>query len=152
MTIKELREKTGLSQSKFASYFGISVRDIQEWEQEWKNPPPYYILKIILILMALLQSNNQEVQTLTKYVNVKTFNQYLATSMELPLDKDFPEPYIAAVVSAGILTGSDFDNDFSVYITRTDAAVLLNHSDEYLHGDTVNADFLNWFLKKGFPT
>jgi putative transcriptional regulator len=43
MKIKELREKTGLSQSKFAEYFGISVRSIQEWEQERKNPPPYLV-------------------------------------------------------------------------------------------------------------
>lgn len=32
MTIKELREKTGLSQQKFGDYFGIPRRTIQNWE------------------------------------------------------------------------------------------------------------------------
>lgn len=50
MTIKELRASTGMSQRKFAEYFGISVRNIQEWEQERKQPPPYLagLLKRIL--------------------------------------------------------------------------------------------------------
>ena len=50
MKIKELRQLTGMSQSKFAAYFGISVRNIQEWEQERKQPPPYLVglLKRIL--------------------------------------------------------------------------------------------------------
>lgn len=43
MTIKELRAKTGMSQNKFAQYFGLSVRNLQEWEQERKNPPPYLV-------------------------------------------------------------------------------------------------------------
>ena len=43
MTLKELRIKTGLSQRQFADYFGISVRNIQEWEQERKSPPPYLV-------------------------------------------------------------------------------------------------------------
>lgn len=43
MKIKELRNLTGMSQNEFASYFGISVRNIQEWEQERKNPPSYLV-------------------------------------------------------------------------------------------------------------
>ena len=43
MTLKELRIKTGLSQRQFADYFGISVRNIQEWEQERKSPPSYLV-------------------------------------------------------------------------------------------------------------
>ena len=33
MKIKELRRLTGMSQSEFAAYFGLSVRSVQEWEQ-----------------------------------------------------------------------------------------------------------------------
>lgn len=43
MNIKELRKATGLSQSKFAAYFGIPVRTLQEWEQERQHPPSYVI-------------------------------------------------------------------------------------------------------------
>ncbi len=32
MTIKELREQTGLSQQKYGDYFGIPRRTIQNWE------------------------------------------------------------------------------------------------------------------------
>lgn len=46
MTIKELREKTGLSQSKFAEYLNISVRTVQYWEQE-KRTPPEYVTELI---------------------------------------------------------------------------------------------------------
>lgn len=38
-TIKELRAKTGMSQKQFADRFGISVRNLQAWEQGRKNPP-----------------------------------------------------------------------------------------------------------------
>lgn len=39
--IKELREKTGLSQRQFAEKFSISIKTLQNWEQGYRNPPPY---------------------------------------------------------------------------------------------------------------
>ena len=41
MLIRELRKKTGLSQSKFAEYFEIPLRTVQEWEQGRRKPPDY---------------------------------------------------------------------------------------------------------------
>lgn len=41
MTIQELRAKTRLSQKKFAEYFGIPLRTVQEWEQGRRKPPEY---------------------------------------------------------------------------------------------------------------
>lgn len=35
--------KTEMSQAKFAAYFGLSVRNIQEWEQGTKAMPPYLL-------------------------------------------------------------------------------------------------------------
>ena len=40
-TIKELRNTTGMSQSKFAIYLGIPVANIQHWEQGITTPPDY---------------------------------------------------------------------------------------------------------------
>ena len=36
--VSSVREKTGLSQLKFASLLGVSVRTLQEWEQGRRAP------------------------------------------------------------------------------------------------------------------
>lgn len=41
MTVKEMRAKTGLSQSKFATFLGIPVYNISNWEQGVHQPPEY---------------------------------------------------------------------------------------------------------------
>ena len=43
MTIKELREKTGLSQQKFGDYFGIPLRTIQNWEMGTRKCNQYIL-------------------------------------------------------------------------------------------------------------
>lgn len=62
MKIKELRKLTGMSQREFAEYFGISVRTIQEWEQERKSPPSYLagLLKRILDIEFFKMNKEQE--------------------------------------------------------------------------------------------
>lgn len=42
-TLHEFRQQTKMSQSQFASYFGLSVRNLQEWEQGKKSEPPYLL-------------------------------------------------------------------------------------------------------------
>lgn len=39
--IKDLRKEMGLSQSKFAEYFDIPVKSVQNWEIERSHPPAY---------------------------------------------------------------------------------------------------------------
>ncbi len=36
--IAEIRQKTGLSQSRFATLLGVSVRTLQDWEQGRRTP------------------------------------------------------------------------------------------------------------------
>ena len=36
--VAEVRQKTGLSQSKFATLLGVSVRTLQDWEQGRRAP------------------------------------------------------------------------------------------------------------------
>ena len=43
MNIKELRAKTGLSQSKFAALVPLPIKTLQGWEQGLKKPPEYVI-------------------------------------------------------------------------------------------------------------
>ena len=46
MTIKELREQTGLSQQAFADYFKIPSKTIENWEQG-KRGCNKYILELM---------------------------------------------------------------------------------------------------------
>ncbi len=41
MTIKELRAATGLSQSKFAEQYNISIKTLQAWEAGRRTPPEH---------------------------------------------------------------------------------------------------------------
>lgn len=50
MVIKELRLQTGLSQSKFANLFDISLATLKDWEQERRNPPAHVIDMMRIIL------------------------------------------------------------------------------------------------------
>ena len=50
--IKELRKKTGLSQSKFSAKFGIPVRTLQQWEQG-VSAPPEYLVRMMAYIMQL---------------------------------------------------------------------------------------------------
>lgn len=36
--VHEIREKSGLSQSRFAELLGVSVRTLQDWEQGRRSP------------------------------------------------------------------------------------------------------------------
>ena len=37
-SVRSIRKKTGLSQARFASLLGVSVRTLQDWEQERRAP------------------------------------------------------------------------------------------------------------------
>jgi putative transcriptional regulator len=37
-SVRSIREKTGLSQARFATLLGVSVRTLQDWEQERRAP------------------------------------------------------------------------------------------------------------------
>ena len=37
-SVRSIRDKTGLSQVKFAALLGVSVRTLQDWEQERRVP------------------------------------------------------------------------------------------------------------------
>lgn len=47
--VKAIREKTGLSQARFALVMGVSVRTLQNWEQGYRTPqgPAISLLRIV---------------------------------------------------------------------------------------------------------
>lgn len=46
MTFKELREQSGMNMKRFAEYFGIPYRTVQNWEAG-VNKCPEYLLKLM---------------------------------------------------------------------------------------------------------
>ena len=43
LSIKELRQIMGLSQSQFANKYQLNVQTLQHWEQGFRNVPSYYL-------------------------------------------------------------------------------------------------------------
>lgn len=43
MTVKHLREASGMTQQAFADYFGIPKRSIENWEGERRKCPEYLL-------------------------------------------------------------------------------------------------------------
>ena len=80
-------------------------------------------------------------------ISVNDFVKQLIQTVKLEVSSDSDTAYIEAARTAGILKEDDF-SDYSENITRTDAAVLLNRADEYLHGDKVKEQLLDFVLKK----
>ena len=39
--VRKLRDETGLSQNRFAAYFGIPSHTYQQWERKERTPSPY---------------------------------------------------------------------------------------------------------------
>ena len=60
MTIKEMRNRTGLSQNKFGKLLNIPTINISRWEQGVSNPPEYVInlIEEVLYYKGLLNENN----------------------------------------------------------------------------------------------
>ena len=53
MNIKEMRQKTGLSQGKFGKLLNIPATNIAKWEQGVSSPPVYVTELIEFKLRAL---------------------------------------------------------------------------------------------------
>ena len=50
ISILELRQQTGLSQSQFAKKFHIQLKTLQAWEQGWRNTPECILYMVQRIL------------------------------------------------------------------------------------------------------
>ena len=61
MFVKDLREKTGLSQSKFALKFHLNVSTLRTWEQGVRVCPEHvlYMMTRILELEGFLDGNTE---------------------------------------------------------------------------------------------
>lgn len=58
MTIKELRQQTGLTQAEFANKFNIPVKSLQNWEIG-RTSPPVYIPEMIETILTFEAGSNK---------------------------------------------------------------------------------------------
>ena len=56
MTIKEICEKYGLSQTALAKRFDIPLRTVQDWHGGRRNPPDY----VVRMMLELLERDAQK--------------------------------------------------------------------------------------------
>jgi hypothetical protein len=105
------------------------------------------ILLAIIILVTSLVVPTPSTAAESKYIKTEDFIKQIVQALKIEVNTAVNETYINAAIREGILYTDDF-KDYSKYITRTDAAVLINRADEYLHGDTVNKDLLKVIVDK----
>lgn len=72
--IKELRDTTNMSQSRFATYLGIPVANIQHWEQGVTTPPGY----VVSLITRVMKSDGYLDQELTP-MQINAIRQTKAT-------------------------------------------------------------------------
>ena len=72
--VKELRSATKMSQSRFATYLGIPVANIQNWEQGVNNPPNY-----VVSLISRVMKNDGYIEDTLSPAQVDSIRQVQAT-------------------------------------------------------------------------
>ncbi len=105
-------------------------------------------LVIILIMALSLVIPQKPVEAATNS-NIKIYNfiKLLVPAAGIDIDTSQSNPYLKAAMDTGIVKEGDFE-DYKAYLTRIDAALLLNRADEYLHGDTVDKVLLQTVIAK----
>ena len=109
--IKELRTTTKMSQSKFASYLGIPVANIQHWEQGVASPPTYLVSLITRVMkhdgfinddMSAVQKDAVRQARATLAVENMSYPEaYLPDLKDLVTGKISREEYQARIVYVG---------------------------------------------------
>lgn len=105
------------------------------------------LVTLIIVLTSVIVPVPSETASAGSNIKVYNFIKLLVPAAGLEIDTTQANAYLKAAVNAGIVKEGDF-TDYKAYITRMDAAVLLNRADEYLHGDTVDAKVLQTVLDK----
>lgn len=109
VSIRELRECTGLSQNKFAAMFGIPAATVKDWEHGRRNPPSYVVdmIKTILEYKGIIIDSNYVDECEKRRKSVERALAVVLTATEGP-DEEFMnalELYIN-----GKLTLSEIEN------------------------------------------
>lgn len=104
-----------------------------------------FLIIIILFTNAIIPPISASAAASSK-IKVGDYIRIVVQAVGLEVDTTKSSPYLKAALKAGIVKTGDF-KDYKVYITRTDAAVILNRADEYLYGDTIDSKLLKIVLE-----
>jgi len=92
MTVKEIREYSGLSRSEFSRTYEIPLRTLEDWESEKRNAPNYVIEMLRRIVVE-----NEELKSLDCYSeNVLHELGYCYAWLLYVLTKNGTNPYYAS--------------------------------------------------------
>lgn len=83
MTFKELREQSGMNMKRFAEYFGIPYRTVQNWEAG-VNKCPEYLLKLMeykLKASALIDCIEEECKVSRDH-NIRVYGDWFIDQIE----------------------------------------------------------------------
>ncbi len=105
------------------------------------------ILAVVILAITILIPAPGAAAVTSSKIKIYNFIKLVVQAVDLEVDINSSNPYLTAALKAGIVKDGDF-SDYSKYTTRTDAAVLLDRADEYLHGNTVDAGLLNTVLEE----
>lgn len=161
--IKEIRNKSGLSQKDFAKRHNVPLRTLQHWEQGRRNPPQYVIDSIIM--------KEQDAGLIKHYkifpkdnFNITIKNPFLNCDKIYPIQQlrvaNLLENFkLDANVNNVIIFGSSItntcciDSDLDVYLElKKDKKVHINKLDYELdlwNNYTVSEELLNEIIDKG---
>lgn len=103
-------------------------------------------LVFVMALSIITPANTAEAAA-SSNIKICDFIKLLVTAVGLEADTAQSSPYLKAAVDAGIVKDGDFKN-YKEYLTRMDAAVLLDRADEYLNGDKVDSRLLDTVIEK----
>jgi len=99
------------------------------------------ILLAIISFGSFIATEPWYVSAASKYIKPNEFIKALVEELDLSVDSN----HVDAAIKAGIVKDGE---EFSSYLTRTEAAALLNRADEYLYGDTLDPKLVELTLEK----
>lgn len=161
--IKSLRNKTNLSQSKFANKYGLSIRTLQQWEQGISKP-----MNSLVFLIEKDIKRDSNLRYLYKKHN-KTFNvcikkQFLNVDKIYPIQQAKVKEIIEDIVSSNkvlkiIIFGSSVNDtchigsDIDIYVETKQANIKLkkayNYKIDLWTTRTVDKRLLKEIISKG---
>jgi len=118
-------------------------------EKKFKKKVISLFLAFVIIVSGIIipgQTSSAATATSSK-IKIYNFIKLLVPATGLEIDTTVTSPYLKAALAAGIVKEGDFE-DYKEYLTREDAAVLINRADELLRGDKVDSDLLEVVSEK----